>query len=90
MTFEAWVEKLSDMEIHEILYEYYLCLLEEECDDTCGECPECLRKDSAVQFHIESILDYKDKDVAKASYEYLEKNAPHTITKEIKKKIKSY
>lgn len=88
MEFQDWLASLDDVEIIEILYEFYLCLLEEDCEEVCGECSECLKKEAARKFHVESILLGEDHEVAALSWKVLEKHFPGIITEELKTRAK--
>lgn len=83
--FDRWLNRLSDEDIDTILYEFYLCLREEECEAAggCGECPNCLAHKTAMSFWQETVLTDIDPEVAKLGFEILEQNYPHGINKEV-------
>jgi hypothetical protein len=84
--FDRWLGTLSDDDIDSILYEFYLCLKEEECADSdgCGECPACMKANLQRKFHTESVLYGIDHEVAELGYEILEEHFPSAITQEVR------
>lgn len=84
--FDRWLNQLSDDDIDTILYEFYLCLKEEECvdGDGCGECPACKKANLQKNFHTESVLYGIDLELAQIGYEVLEKHFPSAITPEVR------
>jgi hypothetical protein len=84
--FNRWVNTLSDDDIDTILYEFYLCLKEEECPDGdgCGECPSCMKANLQRKFHTESVLYGIDHELAELGYQVLEEHFPSAITQEVR------